>query len=67
MLRFLPRPEAKNKHIPDVISFNSFNSFIVSFNQSLFASFKELFNFSKMICKKLLDFIEYENELCALN
>ena len=24
-------------------------------------------NFSKMVCKKLLDFIEYKDELCALN
>lgn len=37
------------------------------FKKSQFRKVKELFNFSKMICKKLLDFIEYENELCALN
>jgi len=35
--------------------------------KSQFRKVKKLFNFSKMICKKLLDFIEYENELCALN
>ncbi|APR69638.1 hypothetical protein F4U02_07785 [Acinetobacter haemolyticus] len=34
--------------------------------KSYFRKVKKLFNFSKMICKKLLDSIEYKNELCAL-
>jgi len=35
--------------------------------KSQFRKVNHSVNFSKMICKKLLDFIEYKDELCALN
>jgi hypothetical protein len=61
MLGFLPQLKAKIKYILSVVQ-ALYLSCSVQMKWSRFSKVKWWFNFSKTICKKLLDVIEYKNE-----